>query len=215
MSSEEKIAVLGAGAWGTALANVAATGRSGVALWGHDPAHVAALARDRENRAICPACRSPPASRPAPISRASRGASVVLGVVPAQAMREVARRLRAAFLRRDGVFVVCAKGIERGTRRFMSEVVGRGAAAGADRRSLRPELRRRRLPRPADRGDARRRATRRWRGGSASCCRRAAFRLYRSTDLRGVEIGGAAKNVLAIAAAWRRAGRSARAPGPR
>ena len=94
--------------------------------------------------------------------------------------------------------VACAKGIERGTHKFMTEVIAE-AAPQASRRSFPAELRRRRRARAADRGDVA--ATDE--GRRARWCRhwaRATFRPYHTTDVRGVEIGGAAKNVLAIAA---------------
>ncbi|PWB79964.1 MAG: glycerol-3-phosphate dehydrogenase [Methylocystaceae bacterium] len=195
--SAERIAVLGAGAWGTALANVAATGRAGVVLWGHDPAHIEALARDRENRKFLPGLPLAPGVEPHADPESVAGASVVLAVVPAQAMREVARRFRA-HLRAGVAFVVCAKGIERGARRFMSEVVAeelpqvdiavlsgpsfaedvcRGLPTAVTLAAFEDGLARRLCELLSTR----------------------AFRLYRSTDVRGVEIGGAAKNVLAIA----------------
>jgi len=210
MSSEEKIAVLGAGAWGTALANVAATGRSGVALWGHDSEHIAALARDRENRAYLPG--QPLAAGVAPCAEAEAvaGASVVLGVVPAQAMREVARRFRP-ILAPGTAFVICSKGIERGTRRFMSEVAAEELPQAKIAILSGPSFAAdvcRGLPTAVtlaahDEALARR---------LSELLSTRAFRLYRSTDVLGVEIGGAAKNVLAIAsgmAAGRALGASA------
>jgi glycerol-3-phosphate dehydrogenase (NAD(P)+) len=210
--TEEKIAVLGAGAWGTALANVAATGRSEVILWGHEPEHVAALTRDRENRASLPGLPLAAGVAPRADLASVAAASVLLGVVPAQAMREVARRL-SPHLAADAVFVICAKGIERGTRRFMSEVVAEEL----------PQARIAVLSGPSFAADVCR--------GLPTAVTLAAkdeelarrlcellstrsFRLYRSTDLRGAELGGAAKNVLAIAAGMaegRALGASARA----
>lgn len=210
MTSEEKIAVLGAGAWGTALANVAATGRDRVVLWGHDPAHIAALSRDRENRAYLPGLPLAAGVAPHADLSAVAGAGVVLSVVPAQAMREVARRFRD-ILAPGTAFVICSKGIERGTRRFMSEVAAQelpqaqiailsGPSFAADvcrglptavTLAARDEALAKRL---------------------CETLSTRAFRLYRSTDVLGVEIGGAAKNVLAIAsgmAAGRALGASA------
>ncbi len=208
----EKIAVLGAGAWGTALANVAATGRSGVALWGRDPAHVEALARDRENRRFLPGLPLAPGVEPRADLESVEGAGVVLAVVPAQAMREVARRFRG-HLRAGAAFVVCAKGIERGARRFMSEVVAEelpqvhvavlsGPSFAEDVCKGLPTA----VTLAAFADDLARRL--------CELLSTRAFRLYRSSDVRGVEIGGAAKNVLAIAngmAAGRELGASAQA----
>jgi glycerol-3-phosphate dehydrogenase (NAD(P)+) len=210
--SGERIAVIGAGAWGAALANVAATGRERVPLWGHDPAHVAALARDRENRAFLPGLPLAAGVAPCADEESVADASVVLGVVPAQAMRAVARRFRP-HLSPGVVFVICAKGIERGTHRFMSEVVAEelpeAALAVLSGPSFAADVCRG-LPTAVtlaaeDEGLARR---------LCELLSTKTFRLYRSTDMRGAEIGGAAKNVLAIAAGMaegRALGASARA----
>lgn len=208
----ERIAVIGAGAWGAALANVAATGRERVALWGHDPAHVAALARDRENRAFLPGLPLAAGVAPCADEASVADASVVLGVVPAQAMRDVARRFRP-HLSPGVAFVICAKGIERGTHRFMSEVVAEELPEAARAVLSGPSFAAdvcRGLPTAVtlaaeDEGLAKR---------LSELLSTKTFRLYRSTDVRGAEIGGAAKNVLAIAAGMaegRALGASARA----
>ena len=82
----------------------------------------------------------------------------------------------------------------------MTEVIAEMRAARGAGDPVGPELRRRRGARPADRGDARRARRERWPPRSPRRSARATFRPYHSTDVRGVEIGGAAKNVLAIAA---------------
>lgn len=196
--TRETVAVLGAGAWGVALANVAAQGRERVALWAHSPAHAEALARDRENRRHLPGLPLAAAVAPTADLDCVREAQIILAVVPAQAMRETARAVRA-HLRDGAVVVVCAKGIERDRRKFMSEVVAEEL----------PQARVAVLSGPSFAADVVK--------GLPTAVTLAAqsdalaqrlseelstknFRLYRSTDLRGVEIGGAAKNVLAIAA---------------
>jgi glycerol-3-phosphate dehydrogenase (NAD(P)+) len=206
------VTVLGAGAWGVALANVAAQGRDRVALWSRDPGHADALARDRENRKHLPGLPLAPSVAPTADVSALRDAEIVLGVVPAQAMRATAKLARSS-LREGASFIVCAKGIERESRKFMSEVVLEEA----------PQVRVAALSGPSFAADVCR--------GLPTAVTLAAtddalaqrlceelstktFRLYRSTDMRGVEIGGAAKNVLAIAAgmaAGRRLGASAQA----
>ncbi len=196
--TRETVAVLGAGAWGVALANVAAQGRERVALWAHDPAHVAALARDRENRRHLPGLPLAPAVAPTCDLSVLRDAEIALAVTPAQAMRETARAARA-HLRAGAAFVICAKGIERDRRMFLSEVAAEEL----------PQTRVAVLSGPSFAADvckglptavtlaAQNEAL------AQRLCEELstkAFRLYRSTDVRGVEIGGAAKNVLAIAA---------------
>jgi glycerol-3-phosphate dehydrogenase (NAD(P)+) len=196
--TRETVAVLGAGAWGVALANVAAQGRTQVALWARDPLHVEALSRDRENRRHLPGLLLDPAVRPTSDMTCLRDAAIVLAVTPAQSMREVVRSARS-HLADGATFIVCAKGIERGDHKFMSEVVVGEA----------PEVQVAVLSGPSFAADVCRGlptavtlASSDDRLAQHLCEQLSAprFRLYRTTDVRGVEIGGAAKNVLAIAA---------------
>ena len=210
--TRETVAVLGAGAWGVALANVAAQGRAKVALWARDPLHARALGRDRENRRHLPGLPLDPVVQPTHDIACIHDAGIILAVTPAQTMREVVCHARP-HLAEGSTLVVCAKGIERGDHKFMSEVVAE-AAPGA-RVAI--------LSGPSFAADVCR--------GLPTAVTLAAsdeslaqhlceqlsarrFRLYRTTDVRGVEIGGATKNVLAIAAgmaAGRQLGASAQA----
>lgn len=192
-----RIAVLGAGSWGTALANLAARTGAEVALWARDADHIAEMRATRANDRRLPGVRLADGLTPTADLAAAVKAQAVLAVVPAQAMRDMARKLRP--LLAGGIPVVaCAKGIERGTGAFMSEIfaqelpdapyailsgpsfaedVGKGlptAVTLAAQDLALAERLARLLQAP-------------W------------FRLYHSDDVRGVEIGGAAKNVLAIA----------------
>jgi glycerol-3-phosphate dehydrogenase (NAD(P)+) len=202
------IAVLGAGAWGTALANVAARGGARVSLWARDAAAVTAMAVSRESRGL-QGFRIDDRVIPTSSIADALAANAVLLAVPAQASREVV--VLTSSLRAGTPVVACAKGIERGTRKFMSEVIAEclpqavpailsGPSFAADvARGLPTAV----TLAAADEGLARALAQRL---GSPT------FRPYHSTDVRGVEIGGAAKNVLAIAAgivAGRKLGASA------
>ncbi len=212
MSSFTRIGVIGAGAWGTALANAAARAGREVMLWGRNADHMAQMAQARENAVALPGIRFDDNVRvTADLAEAARADALLL-VVPAQACRQAAADL--APLMADGLPVIsCAKGIERGTRAFMSEVI----AAAAPK--ARPAV----LSGPSFASDVA--------AGLPTAVTLAAtdpllaealcdalggpsLRLYFSTDVRGVEIGGAAKNVLAIAAGivdGRRLGASAKA----
>jgi glycerol-3-phosphate dehydrogenase (NAD(P)+) len=189
--------VLGAGAWGTALANAAASPGRKVMLWARDAAHIAELARDRENRRRLPDVPLAPSILPTSNLSEIADAELVLAVVPAQAMREMATRL-AGVLKAGVPVVVCAKGIERGTHRLMTEVVAeclpRQVPAILSGPSFAADVARG-LPTAvtlacADEDVAE---------SAASALGTPTLRLYHSTDVRGVEIGGATKNVLAIA----------------
>ena len=191
----DHIAVLGAGAWGSALANLAAQAGHSVMLWARDPARAAAMEQSRESPRL-PGARLHERVEVTSSLADAASADAILLVVPAQALRSVASKLNKL----DGTPVIaCAKGIERGSLKFMTEVIAEAAPNAA------PAI----LSGPSFAADVARglptAVTLAARDeGSASTLARAlgspTFRLYHSTDMRGVEIGGAAKNVLAIAA---------------
>ncbi|MGH6851846.1 MAG: NAD(P)H-dependent glycerol-3-phosphate dehydrogenase [Methylocella sp.] len=212
---KRQVAVLGAGAWGTALANLAArpTGEeeTEVTLWARDAAHVAEMRATGINARHLPGV--PLLSNVRPIAEPAevQGAELILAVVPAQALRPVLD-IFAPHIAAGGVpVVVCAKGIERASGLFLTEVAA-GVFPGNP-----PAI----LSGPSFAADEARglptAVTLAARDGDlaamlAGKLTTPSFRLYSSSDVRGVEIGGAAKNVLAIAsgiAAGRRLGESA------
>ena len=193
----ERVAVLGAGAWGTALATVSARAGRRVALWTRDPAAAAEMAEFRENRRALPGVRFDECIAPtADLAAALDAVEAVVVAVPAQSLRALLDGLPP--LPGALPIILCAKGIEAATGLLMGEVlaacrpgqpaaalsgpsfaadVGRGlptAVTVASENGALAERLARELGRPS-------------------------FRLYHTDDLRGVEIGGAAKNVLAIA----------------
>ena len=191
------IAVIGAGAWGSALAlNCARAGRR-VTLWEHDAANAENLAKKRESLFL-PGVRIDDAVAIAGDLGEAVHAEAILLVVPAQAVRAVAKILAAAIAAGTPV-VVCAKGIERGTKKFMSEVIAECApnavAAILSGPSFAADVARG-MPTAVTLAAADGKLAERL----AQAIGSATFRPYHSTDVRGVEIGGAAKNVLAIAA---------------
>jgi glycerol-3-phosphate dehydrogenase (NAD(P)+) len=204
------IGVAGAGAWGLALANAAAAAGRAVVVWGRDADALAALARTRTS-AHLPGVALAPAATVASEIGALAAADALLLVVPAQAARAAAARLAERLAPRP--LIVCAKGIERGSLRFMTEVVAEAApgwpAAILSGPSFAADVAAG-LPTAvtlASVDEALARAL-------SAALSGPNLRLYHSTDPRGVEIGGAAKNVLAIAcgmAAGRELGASARA----
>lgn len=195
VTSEVTIGVVGAGAWGTALANAAAAAGREVVLWGRDAQRMRRLELTRVNSKL-PGVRLAAAARATAVLEELAPCRVVLVATPAQATRDAANKL--ATLPGDAPLVSCAKGIERGTQAFMTEVLrqeapGRpvailsGPSFAADVAAGLPTAV---TLACADEGLAR------------TLCRLLHgpnLRLYHSTDVRGVEIGGAAKNVLAIA----------------
>ncbi|HMK70491.1 MAG TPA: NAD(P)H-dependent glycerol-3-phosphate dehydrogenase [Xanthobacteraceae bacterium] len=191
------IAVIGAGAWGSALALTCARAGRKVTLWEHDAANVAQLATKRESLFL-PGVRIDDSIVIAGDLAEAVRAEAILLVVPAQAVRAVARQLASAIAPHTPL-IVCAKGIERSTKKFMTEVIAECAPNAMPAILSGPSFAAdvaRGMPTAVTlaAGDDRLAAELARAIGSAS------FRPYHSTDVRGVEIGGAAKNVLAIAA---------------
>jgi len=205
-----RIAVIGGGAFGTALANAAALAGREVVLWLRDPSEAASLAKTRESVRLPGIPLRPEVAPTADVAALGRAEAALL-VVPAQAVR-AALAGPAASLPAGCPLVICAKGIERETGLFMSEVA----------QEVRPGASPAVLSGPSFAADIARglpTAVTLAAADEALAARLAAalsgptFRVYHSADRRGVEIGGAAKNVLAIGAgivAGRGLGESAR-----
>ncbi|HEV7268949.1 MAG TPA: NAD(P)H-dependent glycerol-3-phosphate dehydrogenase [Falsiroseomonas sp.] len=194
--ARRRMAVLGAGAWGTALAIQAARAGNAVGLWARNPHRAAAMAQSRDNAAYLPGMRLSPAIEVTTDAAAALAdALVVLVAVPAQFLRPVLTALPDT----GAPLVVCAKGVERGSLRFPLEVI----------EELRPDTPAAVLSGPnfaheiakglpaaavlasADAG---------LRQMAGDLLGTAGFRIYGGDDPMGVQVGGAAKNVIAIAA---------------
>jgi glycerol-3-phosphate dehydrogenase (NAD(P)+) len=191
------IAVIGGGAWGSALALTCARAGRQVTLWEHDARNAAQLAKKRESL-LLPGVRIDDSIVIAGNLAEAVRAQAILFVVPAQAVRAVAKSLAPLIAERTPV-IVCAKGIERGTKKFMTEVIAECTPDAV------PAI----LSGPSFAADVARgmptavtlaASDDKLAGDLARAIGSASFRPYHSTDVRGVEIGGAAKNVLAIAA---------------
>ena len=198
LSHRAKLCVLGAGAWGTALAIQAARAGNAVALWARDPARAAAIAEARENARHLPGARiSAAVTVTGDLEAATQGALLAIVAVPAQHMRAVLERLPpgAAAL----PLVIGAKGVEQGTLKLPLEVAAeaRPEAPGAvlSGPNFAHEVA---AGLPAAAVVASRDAALRERVGDLLGS--PGFRLYGGDDPMGVQVGGAAKNVIAIAA---------------
>jgi len=191
----DTIAVLGGGAWGTALANSAARAGRRVRVWARAAATAEAINTRRESPRLPGIKIDPQVSATTDLTEAMQADAALL-VVPAQASRAVVTAIAAA---QPIPIVACAKGIERGTHRFMTEVI----------QECVPDTPAAILSGPSFAGDVARglptavTLAAHDESVAAALARAlgsATFRPYHSTDVRGAEIGGAAKNVLAIAA---------------
>ncbi|MGE0563006.1 MAG: NAD(P)H-dependent glycerol-3-phosphate dehydrogenase [Pseudolabrys sp.] len=207
----DRIAVLGGGAWGTALAEACARAGREVTLWEFDAGHADHLSKRRESKFL-PGIRIDDTIKVTNTLADAAQAHAILLVVPAQVVRPVATNL-AKLIAKGLPIVVAAKGIERGTGKFMTEIVAECAPNATPAILSGPSFAidvARHLPTAvtlaADDHDLA--------AALGHAIGTPTFRPYHSTDVRGVEIGGAAKNVLAIAAgvvAGRKLGASAAA----
>ncbi len=194
----KQLAVIGGGAWGSALASVAARAGAGVVLWARDPGVVAAINRRHENPLFLPGIALDPAiAATSDAAAAIAGTQAALIVVPAQFLRGALEML-APLLPAGLPLLLCAKGIETGSLKTMSEIAGQivpdAPVAVLSGPSFAAEVARG-LPTAvtiASRDPTLARAF-------VAALGTARFRPYSSRDPIGAEIGGAVKNVLAIA----------------
>ncbi len=196
-----KIAVIGAGGWGTALAAVLGENDHQVALWARSAAFAAELAATRRNRRYLPDAVLPAGALcTADLAAAAEGAAIVIIATPSHAVRATAAAL-APQLADGAVVVSAAKGLEVGTLKRMTEVIAEEIPAAAARLVA--------LSGPNHAEEVALRhptAT-----VAASFSRPAAetvqealmapyFRVYTNPDNIGVELGGALKNIIALGA---------------
>lgn len=197
MTQPTTIAIVGAGAWGTALARVLANAQRPVTLIARDAAMAEKITRDRVNPKLA-GVRLDANVTITTDSAAVADAALVLIATPAQNLRVAATAL-APHLRAGVPLVACAKGIEHGTRKFMTEIIAEVAPQARPAILSGPSFAddvARGLPTAvtvASPGESEA-------GQLAQSLRALTFRPYHTDDVKGVEIGGAAKNVLAIAA---------------
>ena len=188
------VVVLGDGAWGTALGLVAARAGRGVAIWGKFPDYVRKARARRENFRFLPGIRIPRGVEL--VSGAPPAADFYIAAVPTQFIRETFTELRP-LLNRRATFVCVAKGLEHSTGKrptqVLREVLGRIRVVVLSGPSHAPEVARG-LPASvvaAGPAAATRRVQKLLSGDS--------LRVYSSRDALGVELGGALKNVIALA----------------
>ncbi len=195
------VAVVGGGSWGTALALHLARGGRRVQLWVHDPARAAEIRSTRENHTYLPDFPLPDGIEANPdVAAVVAGRDTILWVVPARYLREVIGQAEPALDPRAR-HVIATKGIEPGTGLRMSEVV-RECLRGAPLRLA--VLSGPNFAREVARGDPTAGVLASADLGEAETLREelshGPFRFYSNPDVVGVEMGGALKNVIALAA---------------
>jgi glycerol-3-phosphate dehydrogenase (NAD(P)+) len=197
MPSFNSVSVIGAGAWGTALAGVAARAGRDVILCARRSESAAQIATTRANPKLSGALLEPSVIVTDDLAIAAC-ADIILIATPAQNLREAVAAL-APYLAKATPVIACAKGIERGTHKFMTEVIAEAAPDGTAAILSGPSFAEdvaRGLPTAVTLAAKDEQLA----SELVQALGSSTFRPYHTSDVRGVEIGGAAKNVLAIAA---------------
>ncbi len=194
-----KIGIIGAGSWGTALGLLLSERGTPILLWGHNPKHVEELKTSRINGSYLPGIVLPPIIQPTTSLEELANADLILFAPPSKAFREVTKQLAGFQLSARTILLSCTKGIEQGSGLRMSEILAEFFAenpiAALSGPSLATEL-------------ARKMATAVVIGSKNERIAQALqaifstnhFRVYTSDDVAGIELGGALKNIFAISA---------------
>ena len=191
-------AIIGAGGWGTALASLWAKQGGQIVLWGHNRERVARMQKTRENSDYLPGLQLPDSVHITPDLNDCVDANLIVLATPSTALRGVAAHL-AKMIGPHPVFLSCTKGIEHGTGKRMTEILRQtfpeNKIAALSGPNLATEVARD-LPTATviacDDGDCA--------ASLQTALGNPRFRVYTSQDVVSVELGGALKNVFAIAA---------------
>ena len=193
-----RCAVIGAGAWGTALADLLASAGHDVRIWAYEADVVQSINEKHENtRFLAGARLSPQLEATHEQAVALDGARLVVYATPSNHLRTIARAA-ASCIHRDAIVTVASKGIELGSMALMTDVIAAelpnhavvalsGPSFAAEVAARQPTA----VVAASDTADAARAVQEVLSGGS--------FRIYTHDDVVGVELGGALKNVMAVA----------------
>jgi len=197
--SIRRTAIIGAGGWGTALAVLWSKRGNAITLWGNDVGRTATLSQTRENTEYLPGIKIPGSVLITSNIADCASADLIVFVTPSVALRSVAGRLRAAGLDSSAVLLSGTKGIEHGTGMRMSQILNEifpaNTAAVLSGPNLAVEVSRD-LPTAAVLGCPNGQCAEELQSYLGS----ERFRIYSSDETIGIELGGALKNVFAIAA---------------
>ena len=197
--SIDKTAIIGAGSWGTALASLWGRDRRQISLWGNNGARVERMRKTRENPDYLRGLKLPDSVTVTHELRDCAHADLIVFVTPSTILRAIAMRLQGVVMKGQAVLLSCTKGIEHGTGMRMSEILS----------EIFPEHKIAVLSGPNLAAEVARNVP----TATVIACQdpecathlqgflgSSRFRIYTSDDLTSVELGGALKNVFAIAA---------------
>jgi glycerol-3-phosphate dehydrogenase (NAD(P)+) len=195
----DKTAIIGAGSWGTALASLWGRDRQQISLWGNNGARVERMRKTRENPDYLRGLKLPDSVTVTHELRDCAHADLIVFVTPSTILRAIAMRLQGVVMKGQAVLLSCTKGIEHGTGMRMSEILS----------EIFPEHKIAVLSGPNLAAEVARNVP----TATVIACQdpecathlqgflgSSRFRIYTSDDLTSVELGGALKNVFAIAA---------------
>ncbi|MEE9614933.1 MAG: NAD(P)H-dependent glycerol-3-phosphate dehydrogenase [Thermodesulfobacteriota bacterium] len=198
--SKERVAVLGAGSWGTTLANLLAGKGFDVSLWVREPEICSAIKERAENAVFLPGVKLSPNLRPTTsLAAALRGASIVLCVVPSHGIRDVFKEA-SAHIPEDAILASASKGIEESTGLTASAILKETVKGEREIVVLSGPT----FAKEVSEGKPACVCAASGSADASAAVQRAfsteVFRVYTNTDAVGVELGGALKNVIALAA---------------
>ena len=199
-AKEQAVVVLGAGSWGTALALLLARNGHSVSLWGHEPASQARLEQERENRAYLPGIPFPEKLHAyEALTDAAKDTSRFLIAVPSHAFRATLKALQP-LLPTPAILAWATKGLEPGSGKLLSqaatEVLGHQCSLAVVSGPTFAREVALNLPTALTAASENEKVAE----AAASWLRNDRVRVYTSRDIVGVQLGGAIKNVMAIAA---------------
>ncbi|NNK56594.1 MAG: NAD(P)-dependent glycerol-3-phosphate dehydrogenase [Desulfofustis sp.] len=202
--NDERAAIIGAGSWGTALALLLANKGIETRLWGHRPEHIKLLHREGQNRAYLPGFRFPASLHPEEsLEKTVAGAGVIVMVVPSHAYRQIFSQV-GELAQEGAVFVSATKGIENLSLKTMTQVMGDSyhdsdssppLFAVLSGPSFAKEVAQK-VPTAITIGSERDDTAQFLQNFFSTDY----FRVYTSSDVIGLEISAALKNIIAIAA---------------
>lgn len=196
----QKVAVLGAGSWGTALAILLARNGVDTYLWGHDSARMARMAHEKENANYLPGIVFPETLHiREDLTQLTEEVSNYLLVVPSHAFRTTLQAIQPA-LDSDSIIAWATKGLETGSHKLLSQVLSDVMGGGVKNAVVSGPTFAREVADNLPTGLTVASASDEVANQVAGWLRNDRIRVYTNSDIIGVQLGGAIKNVIAIAA---------------